>query len=151
MLSDDKERKEEAKLEQLRKLNATFHENYNVDLKSISNINNYMLDIEKSMDSVTQKLDANLMDREIKRFFTDQYKNIIRKKEEGEKERERLYHEVKKLKATCDAYEEKKNQIIIVLQQISENFENSLVGYLGSIIQEVFCGRPEAQTPIHTM
>lgn len=151
MLSDEKERSVEAKAEHFKKLHAVFHQNYNVDLKSISNINNYLLDIEKSMDSVGQKLDSFNMDKEVKRFFCEQCKKSVSKRDDREVDRLRLEKEIKSLKALCDSYEAKKNQIVIVLQQISENFENSLIGYIGTIVQEVFCGRPEAQTPIETM
>lgn len=151
MFNNDKERIDEAKVQHMKKLNAVFHENYNVDLKSISNINNYMLDIEKSMDSVCQKIDSTIMDKELKKFFSDQYKTITRKRDDKETQKDKLEKEVKQLKSQLECFEAKKNQIVIVLQQISENFENSLIGYIGTIVQEVFCGRPEAQTPIHTM
>lgn len=141
----------EVKAEHLKQLQATLHENYNIDLKSITSINNYLLDIEKAMDSVGTKLETSLMDKDIKRFFAEQFKRADQQRAEHEAEKRNFEKEVKQLKNACDAYEAKKNQVVAILQQISENFENNLVGYLGTIIQEVFCGRPEAQTPLATM
>lgn len=150
-MNDHADRIVEKKSHNLKQLHKVFHETYTIDMRSISDINTHIVEIEKNMDIVASNLQASLMDKDLREFFPAKLKKLNSANSKLKAEVLALRKELGEARQVCASYEERTTHVVTTLQQIASNFEQDLIGYVAKVTHDVFSGRTESQIPIVNM
>lgn len=113
-------------------------ENFRMELKTITDVEKSLLDFEKVMENVTSQISSLRIQKEVQQFISQ---TATRQSEEVRKknlELEKMSKEIEAIKKRMAEYDDRLKEGLGLLQNISEVYENHILGYLSRVLNNHF-------------